>query len=266
MPVPTSPRAPHSPASRLVARLLATLIVVTCAGFGLLHAGPAVATAGEARGTTAPDATDATAATAASGAAKTGWRLPVAGDLERRFERPVHRYAPGHRGVDLRASPAASVVAPASGAVSFAGMVAGRSVVVMDHGPVRTTYEPVATDLDVGDRVVAGQPIGRLASYGGHCPPRACLHWGARIGTEYVDPLTLLSGPVRLLPRWSRGATAAGPTGIASEPAQRVGPMTAAASATAPAASARSGPGWGAGAAALTLVTLAGVAVVGRSP
>jgi hypothetical protein len=34
-----------------------------------------------------------------------------------------------------------------------------------------------------------------------HCAPRTCLHWGVRLGSRYVDPLTLLGrGPPVLLP------------------------------------------------------------------
>jgi hypothetical protein len=49
--------------------------------------------------------------------------------------------------------------------------------------------------------VPAGGPIGVLELPGGHCFPRACLHWGWLRGETYLDPLRLVrGGPVRLLP------------------------------------------------------------------
>jgi murein DD-endopeptidase MepM/ murein hydrolase activator NlpD len=52
-----------------------------------------------------------------------------------------------------------------------------------------------------GDKVAAGDAIGRLSSGHPGCPVSACLHWGLRRGDVYLDPLTLLGlGQVRLLP------------------------------------------------------------------
>ncbi len=104
--------------------------------------------------------------------------------------------APGHRGVDLAGHARAPVRAALAGTVGFAGTVAGRGVVVVDHGAPRTTYEPVAATVRAGDRVAAGDRIGRLQLVGSHCLPRACLHWGLRVGDAYRDPLTLV-GPAR---------------------------------------------------------------------
>ena len=74
-------------------------------------------------------------------------------------------------------------------------------MVVVDHGARRTTYEPVRAWVTVGQEVGAGEVLGVLESVPGHCYPATCLHWGLRLGEEYVDPLSLL-GPrrVRLLP------------------------------------------------------------------
>lgn len=138
------------------------------------------------------------------------WLPPVGGlpvTVVHRFTAPPGPYAAGHRGVDLAAAEGALVRAPAAGRVVFAGQVAGRPLVVLRHpGGVRTTYEPVAPSVSVGDDVDAGQPIGSLVTAASHCLPSACLHWGARSGTgeseRYVDPLRFLvgDGPVRLLP------------------------------------------------------------------
>ena len=91
--------------------------------------------------------------------------------------------------------------------MTFAGRLAGRGVVVVSHGATRTTYEPLAATVAVGDAVAAGTVIGRLELLGSHCLPRACLHWGLLEGERYLDPLTLVGGgPVRLLPLSGEGA------------------------------------------------------------
>ncbi len=89
------------------------------------------------------------------------------------------------------------------GTVRYAGPLAGRGVVVVDHGGTRTTYEPVTAVVAVGDAVPAGGRIGTLELPGSHCFPQACLHWGWIRGEVYLDPLRLVGGgPVRLLPLW----------------------------------------------------------------
>ncbi|RBY77508.1 M23 family peptidase [Blastococcus sp. TF02-09] len=131
------------------------------------------------------------------------WTSPVAGrpDVTRPFEPPAHAYGPGHRGVDLGAAPGTPVLAAGDGVVVFAGMVAGRPVVSIDHADgLRTTYEPVDPVVGAGQRVARGSPVGTLAPGHAGCPVEACLHWGLRRGEEYLDPLLLLVVRVRLLP------------------------------------------------------------------
>jgi murein DD-endopeptidase MepM/ murein hydrolase activator NlpD len=105
--------------------------------------------------------------------------------------------------VDLLGRPGQVVRSALPGTVSYAGVLAGRGVVVVSHGATRTTYQPVAAaaDLAVGDPVVAGERLGVLEAAGSHCAPRSCLHWGWLEGMTYLDPLRLVGlGPVRLLP------------------------------------------------------------------
>ncbi|TQN41867.1 peptidase M23-like protein [Blastococcus colisei] len=136
--------------------------------------------------------------------AGSAWGPPLDGDLTvtRPFDRLPHPYAAGHRGVDLHGPPHAPVLAAGDGVVVFAGMVAGRPVVSIDHaGGLRTTYEPVDPSIAAGQPVSRGSPIGTLAIGHAGCPVQACLHWGLRRGGTYLDPLTLLRPPrVRLLP------------------------------------------------------------------
>ena len=161
--------------------------------------GSAVARGGAAgRGSKALDAVDDLTAIMPG-----KWRAPLRGnlDLARRFEKPPQNWNPGHRGVDLRTDASGVVLAANNGRVVFAGKVGGKSTVSILHpGGVKTTYEPVIPSVTKGDSVRSGQVIGRIGGTGGHCSPGACLHWGAiRLG-EYIDPLTLLGGTIRLLP------------------------------------------------------------------
>ncbi len=130
------------------------------------------------------------------------WSRPVDGAVTRPFDPPPDRYGTGHRGVDLAGAPGSPVLAAGDGVVVFAGMVAGRPVVSVDHtGGLRTTYEPVDPAVGAGQQVARGAVLGTLS--GGHagCPVAACLHWGLRRGEDYLDPLSLLRPPeVRLLP------------------------------------------------------------------
>lgn len=88
-----------------------------------------------------------------------------------------------------------------AGVVTFSASIAGIAVVVVKHGALRSTYQPVHGVVAVGDKVSAGQPIGTLVSIGSHCLPSACLHLGLRRGATYLDPLSVLGPlPVRLKP------------------------------------------------------------------
>jgi hypothetical protein len=131
------------------------------------------------------------------------WPLgPPVPAVVRPFEEPTHRFGPGHRGVDLAAAADAPVLAAAAGVVVFAGLLAGRGVVSVQHADgLRTTYEPVTPTVAAGATVERGAALGTLTRGHAGCPA-ACLHWGVRRDrTTYVDPLRLLAPPrVRLLP------------------------------------------------------------------
>lgn len=132
------------------------------------------------------------------------FRWPVDGPPRpvRRFDPPPRPWLPGHRGVDL-AAPAEAVIRSAGpGTVLFAGLVAGRPVITVGHADgLRTTHEPVRPVVRPGQQVTAGTPLGELLPGHPGCPAAACLHWGLRRGTDYLDPLALLGlGRVRLLP------------------------------------------------------------------
>lgn len=129
------------------------------------------------------------------------WPLPLPHPVVRPFVPPATPYGPGHRGVDLGAAPATAITAANNGTVVFAGPVADRQVVSIAHsGGLRTTYEPLTPSVSPGQSVRRGDVIGHLTPGHPGCAP-ACLHWGAKRGEEYLNPLRLLSrGHVRLLP------------------------------------------------------------------
>ncbi|MFT4218413.1 MAG: peptidoglycan DD-metalloendopeptidase family protein [Micropruina sp.] len=120
---------------------------------------------------------------------------PVPGPVVRGYDPPANDWLPGHRGVDLAAPVGTVVRAAASGRVSVAQVIAGRGVVTIVHGELRTTYEPVRASVRVGDQVAAGDPIGTVEA--GHCDG-GCLHFGLKRGDDYLDPLGAVQ--VRLLP------------------------------------------------------------------
>ncbi|MFT0763017.1 M23 family metallopeptidase [Actinomyces sp. F1_1611] len=115
------------------------------------------------------------------------------GQVARPFDPPAERWLPGHRGVDLVAHLDQEVVSPAPGRVIYAGPLVDRSVISVELASgLRLTFEPVTPIVQVGDAVERGQVLGRMATSGS-------LHWGAKYpGDQYVDPLALTLGPIRL--------------------------------------------------------------------
>lgn len=149
------------------------------------------------------------------------WPLRPEPEVVRRFDPPSSPWGRGHRGVDLAGHVGQVVRTALPGRVSYAARLAGRGVVVVDHGDTRTTYEPVVADVEVGQRVAGGERLGRLEAVGSHCPPQACLHWGWIRGEDYLDPLRLVGlGPVRLLPL---AGSARSPTARPGSPCQARG-------------------------------------------
>ena len=154
------------------------------------------------------------------------WPLRPRPSVAADFAPGPERWSAGHRGVDLRGSGGATVRSALPGRVLYAGRLADRGVVSVDHGGFRTTYEPVTATVSRGDRVGRGAALGTLERLGSHCFPGACLHWGLIVGEDYRDPLTLVgAGPVRLLPLAglpSRGLTWS--PGVAPTPPRAASP------------------------------------------
>lgn len=139
-----------------------------------------------------------------TGTVAAGWSWPLSPRpaLLRAFDPPAKPWLSGHRGVDLGAShDGAPVTSPASGTVSFAGVVVDRTVITVDHGSgLRSSFEAIRSDLEAGDAVARGEVLGWVQP--GHCTPAPCVHWGVRRGTEYLNPLAFVTDlrPSVLLP------------------------------------------------------------------
>jgi murein DD-endopeptidase MepM/ murein hydrolase activator NlpD len=139
------------------------------------------------------------------------WPLTPQPTVVAGFDPPDTPWGSGHRGVDLLGHPGQPVRAALAGRVTFAGTLAGRGVVVVDHGSTRTTYEPVESSVAVGTTLPTGGVLGTLQTGLSHCFPQTCLHWGLLRGETYLDPLSLLGvGPVRLLPLFTPWGALAG--------------------------------------------------------
>jgi len=120
-----------------------------------------------------------------------GW--PVQGPVIRGFEPPEDPYGSGHRGIDIAAPFGSEMFSAQDGSVAFAGWINGSLFISIDHADgVRTTYSWLsAADVTKGEVVVRGQAIGRTGQ--GHPGgPTPHLHFGARVGKTYIDPMLLL--------------------------------------------------------------------------
>jgi murein DD-endopeptidase MepM/ murein hydrolase activator NlpD len=118
---------------------------------------------------------------------------PVQGPVIRGFEPPPNPFASGHRGIDIGAPFGSDMAAAQDGIVAFAGWVGGSLFVSIDHDDgVRTTYSWLSgISVVLGDAVTQGQVVGQTGQgHPGSATPH--LHFGARVGSTYIDPLLLL--------------------------------------------------------------------------
>jgi hypothetical protein len=201
---------------------------------------------------------------AAPVAAHQRWRPPLPdGTLSAgfTFDRAVPYVRGARRGIDLRGTPGAQVIAACAGVVTYAGRVPGwgRGVSLRCGGLVATELGLASASVSRGARVWSGADVGRLAQHG-------VLRLGARrVGLRqgYVDPLGLLSHGERFVPPAvaPRGGPAVRPRSRAAPP---VVPAVArrAAIAAAPAARADSMAVVAPRAAALPTLLWAGLALL----
>ena len=144
------------------------------------------------------------------------WVAPIEPmHVMRGFDAPSSAWGAGHRGVDLAASVGTWVRAAGDGTVAFVGTIAGKDVVSIRHATLTTTYEPVHAHVRIGEHVTAGAVIGVVTVTGGHCGGVAgCMHWGAKRGETYLNPLALIGrAPIVLKPSTRQPLRAGVPVG-----------------------------------------------------
>lgn len=121
---------------------------------------------------------------------------PVSALVSDPFRQPEHPFGPGNRGVEYDTRPGTEVRASADGRVVFAGRVGWElHVTVLHDDGVRTSYSYLSQI-----RVIMGQSV-RQGDVIGLSGDR--LHFGARRGDRYFDPVTLfgvIEVRVELLP------------------------------------------------------------------
>jgi murein DD-endopeptidase MepM/ murein hydrolase activator NlpD len=131
---------------------------------------------------------------------------PVVGPVTRPFEPPQDPYGPGHRGIDIAAPFGSPLHASGAGVVAFSGWVGGSLFISIDHPDgVRTTYSWLSSSLVTKGQSVARDEVIGATGHGHPAEPQTHVHFGARIGSTYIDPMTLLepgdvSGLIRLAP------------------------------------------------------------------
>jgi len=132
---------------------------------------------------------------AAAAAERVSYKPPVEAPIVDPYRPPPEPWLAGNRGIDYAPGRGTPVKAAADGEVTFAGQVGGElHVVVLHPDGVRTSYSFLdSIAVHRGDRVRQGQVVGTSGD---------SLHFGARVGDEYIDPRTLFDGPpqVHLVP------------------------------------------------------------------
>lgn len=118
---------------------------------------------------------------------------PLQGPVIQPFDPPDTPYGSGHRGIDIAAGVGTPVRAAGDGKVAFAGLVAGSKYVSVDHPDgVRTTYSWLGSlAVDPGRPVYQGDLLG-TSGFGHPGVEPAHLHFGARFGGDYIDPMLIL--------------------------------------------------------------------------
>ncbi|MAF29831.1 MAG: hypothetical protein CL819_11510 [Croceicoccus sp.] len=105
-----------------------------------------------------------------------------------------------HSGLDFRGATGTPIRAAAKGRVAFVGRKGGYgNVIEIRHGNgVMTRYAHMSKfDARVGDRVDAGETIGRIGSTGRSTGPH--LHFEVRINNRAVDPRPMLEKGASIL-------------------------------------------------------------------
>lgn len=130
-----------------------------------------------------------------------GWRQrfawPVHGRVSGLFgAQRVYRGVPGsfHSGVDVAMPKGTPVLAPADGVIVLATdhpFTLEGNLIILDHGMgLNSAFLHLSEiDVQVGERVVRGQRIGRVGATGRATGPH--MHWGMKWRDARIDPLLL---------------------------------------------------------------------------
>jgi len=132
------------------------------------------------------------------------WTWPAAGAVLQPFLfDPAHPYAAGqHRGLDVGGEPGATVAAPATGTVTFAGTVpsSGKSVTITTADGYAVTLTHLGSiSVARGAPVAEGDRVGTIGPTGDPEVLQPYVHVGVRIAPQpqgYLDPLTFLPARV----------------------------------------------------------------------
>ncbi|MDP9285042.1 MAG: M23 family metallopeptidase, partial [Actinomycetota bacterium] len=128
------------------------------------------------------------------------WTWPTGGAVVQVFGfDPAHPYAAGqHRGIDVAGEPGSTVLAPAAGTVTFAGMVpsSGKSVTIETADGYAVTLTHLGSlAVARGATVAEGDGAGTVGPSGDAEVDRPYVHLGVRIASNpqgYLDPLSFL--------------------------------------------------------------------------
>jgi biotin carboxyl carrier protein len=122
---------------------------------------------------------------------------PVEGRVSGRFgNQRIYNGEPGspHSGMDIAAPSGTPVLAPAAGVVTFAApdlyLTGGTVLVDHGHGVSSNFLHLSRVDVQVGETVRQGQPIGAVGATGRATGPH--LHWGMNWFDVRIDPLLVL--------------------------------------------------------------------------
>lgn len=133
------------------------------------------------------------------------FRWPAEGEVVVGFRQPIGHYGEGgHSGIDIALPVGSEVRAAATGLVNYAGRTPlGTCVSIIHAGDFKTTYVSLqSASVRKGDKVEAGQIIGRSDGTHDRSSPAPHLHFGLFLRGVAVDPLPFLEG-VLLDPRQS---------------------------------------------------------------